>query len=52
MTENGYRASVKRLGIPDYFVEHGTQDELIHECGFDADGIAAAVREMVGKDKR
>ena len=46
MTDNGYGASVKRLGIPDYFVQHGTQDELIHECGFDAGGIIKTVREM------
>jgi 1-deoxy-D-xylulose-5-phosphate synthase len=49
MTDNGYRASVKRLGIPDYFVQHGTQDELIRECGFDAGGIVKAVKEMLGK---
>ncbi|MCK7532204.1 MAG: hypothetical protein MZV63_14845 [Marinilabiliales bacterium] len=29
MCDNGYIADVKRLGIPDYFVEHGTQEELI-----------------------
>jgi 1-deoxy-D-xylulose-5-phosphate synthase len=51
MTDNGYKASVRRLGIPDYFVQHGTQEELIHECGFDADGIVKTVREMLGKDK-
>ena len=47
MSDNGYVADVKRLGIPDYFVEQGTQDELIRECGFDTDSIAAAAREMV-----
>ena len=47
MTDNGYSAKVKRLGIPDYFVEHGTQNELIHECGFDAEGIEKAVREIM-----
>ena len=49
MSDNGYSAEIKRLGIPDYFVEHGTQEELIRECGFDAGSIAAAVREMVLK---
>jgi len=52
MTDNGYNACVKRLGIPDYFVQQGTQDELIRECGFDATGIVKAVKEMIGKDKR
>ena len=36
MCDNFYSARVKRLGIPDYFVEHGTQEELHRECGFDS----------------
>jgi 1-deoxy-D-xylulose-5-phosphate synthase len=47
MAEHGYTARVKRLGIPDTIVEHGEQIELYHECGFDVDGIAAAVRELL-----
>jgi 1-deoxy-D-xylulose-5-phosphate synthase len=50
MSDNGYAAKIKRLGIPDYFVEHGTQEELIAECGFDSDGIEKAVREMIGNE--
>ncbi len=50
MCDNGYRAEIRRLGIPDYFVEHGTQDELARECGIDADSIAETIREMVFKD--
>ena len=38
---------VKRLGIPDFFIEQGTQEELIAECGFDKDGIIKTVRELV-----
>ena len=34
MSDNGYSSDVRRLGIADYFVEHGTQDELYRECGF------------------
>jgi 1-deoxy-D-xylulose-5-phosphate synthase len=49
MSDYGYSAEVRRLGIPDYFVEHGTQDELYRECGFDAEGIAIAIREMAVK---
>ena len=45
--DNNYKAKVLRLGIPDRFVEHGTQEELYRECGFDTQGIAAAVRSMV-----
>ncbi|PZX19466.1 1-deoxy-D-xylulose-5-phosphate synthase [Breznakibacter xylanolyticus] len=49
MVENGYSATVKRLGIPDRFVEHGTQLELYHECGYDKEGILNAVSALLGK---
>ena len=47
MSDNNYNSRVKRLGIPDYFVEQGTQEELFRECGFDSEGIIAAAREIL-----
>ena len=47
MTDHGYAAQVRRLGIPDKVIEHGEQIELHRECGFDPEGIANAVRELV-----
>jgi 1-deoxy-D-xylulose-5-phosphate synthase len=47
MGDNGYASRVKRLGIPDKYIEHGTQDELYAECGFDVNGMIAAVKEML-----
>jgi 1-deoxy-D-xylulose-5-phosphate synthase len=47
MSDNGYSAEIKRLGIPDYFIEQGTQEELIRDCGFDTAGIVRAAKEMV-----
>jgi 1-deoxy-D-xylulose-5-phosphate synthase len=47
MIDNDYNSKVKRLGIPDRIVEHGDQIELHHECGFDPEGIANAVREFI-----
>jgi len=46
MCDNVYVADVKRLGIHDYFVEHGSQEELLRECGYDQTGIEKAIREM------
>jgi 1-deoxy-D-xylulose-5-phosphate synthase len=46
MVDQGYTAQVKRLGIPDEVIEHGEQIELHRECGFDPEGIAAAVRTL------
>ncbi|MCW3111416.1 MAG: 1-deoxy-D-xylulose-5-phosphate synthase [Segetibacter sp.] len=50
MVTHEYKADVKMLGIPDRIVEHGAPKELHRECGYDAQGIAEAVRGMV-KDK-
>jgi len=47
MCDNVYAADVKRLGIPDYFVEQGTQEELYRECGYDQEGIEKAIRQML-----
>lgn len=41
------KISIIRLGVPNRFVEQGTQDELYHECGFDVDGICRTVRELI-----
>lgn len=46
MMDHGYQAQVKRLGIPDAIIEHGEQIELHRECGFDPEGIAAAVKSL------
>lgn len=38
---------VRRLGIPDVFVEHGSQEELRHKYGLDAEGIARAAERLI-----
>lgn len=48
MAEHGYKSRVRRLGIPDRFVDHGEQEELHRECGFDVAGIVRTAQEMVG----
>jgi 1-deoxy-D-xylulose-5-phosphate synthase len=47
MCDNSYNAEVKRLGIPDYFVEQGSQEELYRECGYDQEGIEKSIKEML-----
>jgi 1-deoxy-D-xylulose-5-phosphate synthase len=49
MCDNLYSADVKRLGIPDYFVEQGSQEELYNECGYDKEGIERSIGEMMKK---
>ena len=45
MVSNKYMAQITRLGIPDRFIEHGSQPELYNECEFDAKAIMNAVRQ-------
>ncbi len=49
MSDKGYSARIQRMGIPDKFIEHGKQQELYHECGFDVEGIVKAVKLTVQK---
>lgn len=45
--DNNYTPRVKRLGIPDEIIEHGTQEELQNQCGFDKEGIINTAKELV-----
>ena len=51
MADHNYKAQVKRLGIPDIYVEHGTQPELWRECEYDKQAIIESIRQMVGVKK-
>jgi 1-deoxy-D-xylulose-5-phosphate synthase len=47
MAAHGYKNDLRILGIPDRLVEHGTLKELHRECGYDAQAIAEAVRQLL-----
>ncbi len=51
MIDNGYSANIKRLGIPDKFIEHGTQEELHDECNFGVKGLISQIKEIHEKNK-
>jgi 1-deoxy-D-xylulose-5-phosphate synthase len=51
MADHGYTAQVKRLGIPDRFIEHGEPKELYEECGFSAQQIQNEVLELLKEKK-
>jgi 1-deoxy-D-xylulose-5-phosphate synthase len=40
-------AKTLRIGLPDKFIEHGSQKILRQKYGLDADGIYASVKEFV-----
>ena len=47
MLDNGYAPHIIRLGIDDEFVEHGTVAQLKHRCGYDAEGILRAIKQLM-----
>jgi 1-deoxy-D-xylulose-5-phosphate synthase len=49
MSDHDYQSRLKRLGVPDKWVEQGTQQELYKECGYDKNGIIATVHQIVAK---
>ena len=49
IAENGAGLTLKRLGIPDTFVDHGTVAELKHQCRIDADAILHAALQLKPK---
>ncbi|MCB9171118.1 MAG: 1-deoxy-D-xylulose-5-phosphate synthase [Flavobacteriales bacterium] len=51
MVDHGYQAQVRRLGIPDRFIEHGSQPELYTECGFDDVALVATVKDLLAERK-
>jgi 1-deoxy-D-xylulose-5-phosphate synthase len=47
MNEHGYNCQLKRMGIPDRFVEHGTQAELYKEVGLDMEALRRNISELL-----
>ncbi|MEX1003648.1 MAG: 1-deoxy-D-xylulose-5-phosphate synthase [Crocinitomicaceae bacterium] len=49
MADHNYQAKIVRLGIPDKFIDHGTQKELYHDCFYDSRAqIVSAEKLMEG----
>jgi 1-deoxy-D-xylulose-5-phosphate synthase len=43
--------AVRRLGLPDAFVDHGSPADLREECGLDIEGITSAALDFCGKSR-
>jgi 1-deoxy-D-xylulose-5-phosphate synthase len=44
-----HTVAIRRLGLGDEFLPHGSTDALRHQCGIDAAGIAAACLDVCGR---
>ena len=47
--DNNYKSEILRLGLPDKFIDHGTQVELHALLGIDAEGIVKRAKQFVGE---
>lgn len=51
MSDNGHNdITIKRIGINDCFVQHGTVDELYKICGLDEESIYSSIIELANKN--
>lgn len=49
MSDNGYHPVVRRLGIPDRFIQHGAVPELQAICGIDETNIYNTIIQLLDK---
>jgi 1-deoxy-D-xylulose-5-phosphate synthase len=49
LAEAGLSVPIRRLGLPDRFIEHGAQPLLLHKFSLDVDGVIGAVRETLSE---
>jgi len=49
MNDQDYHCRITRLGVPDKWIDQGTQQELYKECGYDKAGIMKTIVEILAK---
>ena len=49
LAERGLTVPLIRLGLPDRFIDHGEQGQLLTEVGLDKNGIVSAVRARTNR---
>lgn len=50
MADHQYNIPLKRIGIPDKFIDHGTTEELFRDYGLDQQGIYRTAKSFIQKD--
>ena len=43
LAANQVTTSILNLGLPDHFIEHAYPEQMLHECGLDAQGIVKSI---------
>ena len=47
LLENGYKGEMKRIGLPDSYVEHGSRAQILNDLSLDNSGIKNMVKNLV-----
>lgn len=51
MADNGYTPEIRRIGIPDRFIQHGSVPQLLEICHMDTESITETITEMLVSTK-
>ncbi len=51
LTDHDYTGHVRRMGIPNQFVEHGPRNQLLSDIGLDVAGIFEQIQEILKPSK-
>ena len=52
MADNGYNPVIRRMGLPDRFIEHGSTPQLLHLCHLDEDAIISTLSELISEPEK
>jgi len=52
MADNGYSPVIRRMGLPDRFIEHGSTPQLLHLCHIDEDAIVSTLSELISEPEK
>ena len=52
MMDNGFTPTIRRLGLPDHFIEHGSTPQLLHICNIDENAVISALKELTSGPKQ
>ena len=52
MTDNGFTPIIRRLGLPDRFIEHGSTPQLLHLCHIDEDAVISTLSELTQEPEK
>ncbi len=44
--ENNRNVKLKRIGLPDIFIEQGPRDQICRQYGLSAEGVAEVIRKV------